>query len=162
MGIAEDLLKLASHLANPSNEHSEQAWLRRAVLTAYYAFFHLLVQEAAQQWSGSEAARLGLQRTFKHDQMKDVSRKIWVDSWTGWSTPSLSVPPELRTVAGLFIGLQEARHQADYNNQKNWTKTEVASNLSNAQTAFQKWKQISGSEVANEYLLSLLVGRKRE
>ncbi len=94
--------------------------------------------------------------------MKDISRRVLVGSWTGWTTPSLPVPPELRTVAELFIGLQEARHQADYNNQKHWTQTEVASNLSSAQTAYQEWKQISGSEVANEYLLSLLVGKKRE
>ena len=107
MGIAEDLLKLASHLANPLSEDSEQAWLRRSVSTAYYAIFQLFVQEAAQQWSGSEAARLGLQRTFRHDQMKDISRRVLVGSWTGWTTPSLPVPPELRTVAELFIGCKK-------------------------------------------------------
>ena len=146
MGIADDLLTLAGHLATPTTADSEQAWLRRSVSTAYYALFQLLVQDAAQRWTGSTAARLGLERMFKHDQMKDVSRRVSLGSWTGWSTPQLAVPPELRIIAELFIGLQEARHQADYNNQKNWTQTEVAAKLSDAHTAFRKGKTISGVE----------------
>jgi hypothetical protein len=65
-------------------------------------------------------------------------------------------------VAKSFIGLQEARHQADYNNEKQWTQTEVAAKFSDALTAFQNWKGISGSRVADEYLLSLMIGKKRE
>ena len=76
MAIADDLLTLASHLTTPAATDPEQAWLRRSISTAYYALFHLLVQEAAQRWTGSQASRLGLERTFKHDQMKDVSRVI--------------------------------------------------------------------------------------
>ena len=60
------------------------------------ALFHLLVQEAAQRWTGSQASRLGLERTFKHDRMKDVSRVVSTGSWRGWSTPQLPVPAELR------------------------------------------------------------------
>ena len=58
--------------------------------------------------------------------------------------------------------LQEARHQADYNNEKNWTSTEVSAKLVDAQTAFKKRKVIQGSAVADEYLLSLMIGKKRE
>jgi len=72
------------------------------------------------------------------------------------------VPYELRDVAKSFIGLQEARHQADYNNEKQWTQTEVAAKFSDARTAFQNWKRISGRPVADEYLLSLTIGKKRE
>src|SRR6266702_4376441 len=116
MAIADDLLTLASHLTTPAAKDPEQAWFRRSISTAYYALFHLLVQEAAQRWTGSQAERLGLERTLKHDQMKEVSRVISTGSWRGWRTPNLPVPLELRGVAKSFIGLQEARHQADYNN----------------------------------------------
>ena len=43
MGIADDLPTLADRLANPAPGDPEQACLRRAIPTAYYALFHLLV-----------------------------------------------------------------------------------------------------------------------
>jgi hypothetical protein len=58
--------------------------------------------------------------------------------------------------------LQEARHQANYSNEKGWTRTEAAAKLGEAQTAFQNWKKINGSPAADEYPLSLMIGRKRE
>ena len=162
MAIADDLLRLADHLAKPTAADPEQAWLRRSVSTAYYALFHLLVQEAAQRWQGSHAAQLGLERAFKHDQMKELSRGLSKGSWKSWSSPQLLVPSELDRVAKAFISLQEARHQADYNNEKNWTRTEVAAKLSDATAAFQNWVKIRESPVAGEYLLSLLIGKRRE
>ena len=83
-------------------------------------------------------------------------------SWPGWSNPRLQVPEELREIAELFTDLQEARHQADYNNEKTWSKTEVAATLNDAHAAFQNWNKINGTPVANEYLLSLMIGKKRE
>lgn len=162
MGIAEDLLTLAGHLAAPTNAHPEQAWLRRSISTAYYALFQLLVQESAHGWTGSLATQFGLERSFKHDQMKEVSRVISTGSWEGWSTPPLDVPPELKDLATLFVGLQEARHQADYNNEKTWTQTEATAKLQDARIAFKHWGKISGSPVADEYLLSLMIGKKRK
>jgi hypothetical protein len=149
MAIADDLLTLAGHLSVPAATDPERAWLRRSISTAYYALFQRLVQSAAQRWTGTAASRLGLERTFKHDQMKEVSRAVSTGSWRGWSTPQLPVPLELREIAKSFIGLQEARHQADYSNEKSWTQTEVAAKLSDARTAFQNWKKIDGSPAAD-------------
>ena len=162
MAIADDLLTLAEHLTKPSATDPEQAWLRRSISTAYYALFHLLVGEAAQRWRGSPESRLGLERAFKHDQMKEVNRAVVTGSWKGWSTPRLVAPPELLDFAELFGKLQEARHQADYSNEKSWTQADVAGMVVEARIAFQKWESISGSAVADEYLLSLLIGKKRE
>ena len=75
MGIAEDLLALSGRLANPAPDDPEQASLRRSISTAYYALFHLLVQEAAQGWNGSPNVRVGLERRFEHKNMKDVSQR---------------------------------------------------------------------------------------
>jgi len=71
------------------------------------------------------------------------------------------VPAELLAVAKAFIGLQEARHEADYDNAKTWTSTEARAKIADAQIAFQNWQQIRTNPSANEYLLSLLVGKKR-
>jgi len=48
MAFAQDLLEQSSHLANREPRRPRQASLRRAVSTAYYALFHLLIQEATK------------------------------------------------------------------------------------------------------------------
>jgi hypothetical protein len=58
MGLADDLLGLADRLAKPTSSDPEQASLRRAVSTAYYALFHLLVAEVAQLWHGLSSIAL--------------------------------------------------------------------------------------------------------
>ena len=162
MGLADDLLILAGHLADPSTNHPEQAWLRRSVSTSYYALIHLLVGDAVQCWNGSVAARVGLERAFGRDNMYKVSQAVSKGSWRGWSDPSPPVPAELKSVAKAFVSLQEERRQADYNNARVWAQTEVKTQLDIAQAAFRNWRKIETGAAANEYSLSLLVGRKRD
>jgi hypothetical protein len=162
MGIADDLLTLAGRLANPAPTEPEQASFRRSISTAYYALFHLLVQDAVQSWNASATARFGLERKFEHKTMKEVSNSVWRNSWRGWSTPSLVVPRELEAVAQAFVKLQEARQQADYDNAKTWEPTAVQARLADARGAFANWDVIRTHPAANEYLLSLLIGNKRE
>jgi hypothetical protein len=162
MGIAEDLLSLAVRLADPAPTEPEQACFRRSISTAYYALFHLLIQEAVQNWNGSSTARFGLERRFEHKTMKEVSNAVLRNSWRGWSVPSPVVPAELEAVAKVFVKLQEARQQADYDNAKIWESTAVQAQVTDAQTAFENWRKIRTHPAANEYLLSLLIGNKRE
>ncbi|WP_309722581.1 hypothetical protein [Armatimonas sp.] len=49
MSLAHDLLEQAEHLAKRERGRPKQASLRRAVSTAYYALFHLLLEDAALQ-----------------------------------------------------------------------------------------------------------------
>jgi hypothetical protein len=162
MGIAEDLLTLAGRLADPAPMEPEQASFRRSISTAYYALFHLMVQEAVLCWNGSRPAQFGLERKFEHKTMKDVSNSVWRKSWRGWSTPPTPVPRELEEVATAFVKLQEARQQADYDNAKIWESTAVHAILTDTQLAFDSWAKIRTHPAANEYLLSLLIGNKRE
>ena len=94
--------------------------------------------------------------------MKEVSRAVRYGSWKGWSSPPPVVPAEMRAVATAFIDLQEARHQADYDNAKTWTAREAKLQIALAESAFENWRKIRTDPAANEYLLSLLVGKKRE
>jgi uncharacterized protein (UPF0332 family) len=162
VGIAEELLALAGYLATSSNPAFEQASFRRSVSTAYYSLFHLLINGSAQRWNGSAEARLGLERAFKHSNMKEISEAVWKGSWKSWGAPQLVVPAELKQLANAFVVLQEARHQADYDNTKLWTSTEVDSRLNQARAAFQNWQNIQTDPAAHEYLLALLIGKKRE
>lgn len=67
MGLAQDLLRQANHLATYEGANPSQAALRRSVSTAYYALFHLPVEDAAQRWQGSVAATSGLERALNHE-----------------------------------------------------------------------------------------------
>jgi uncharacterized protein (UPF0332 family) len=63
MAYHDDLLRLASDLA--LKQGATQAELRRAVSTAYYALFHLLVSEATLNWK-RDSSRNALGRMFDH------------------------------------------------------------------------------------------------
>ena len=70
--------------------------------------------------------------------------------------------PELQTVAKMFVELQEDRLQADYDIAKTWAPTDVLAKIDRAGLAFDNWAKIRTHPAANEYLLSLLIGSKRE
>jgi hypothetical protein len=69
MSFADDLLEQAYDLANKQPANPKQASLRRAVSAAYYALFHLLIDEAVSNWA-VERQRGLLARTFAHDRMR--------------------------------------------------------------------------------------------
>jgi hypothetical protein len=50
MALPEDLLEQAQHLVSGERTRPRQASLRRALSTAYYSLFHLLISEATQLW----------------------------------------------------------------------------------------------------------------
>jgi hypothetical protein len=162
MAIAEDLLALAGRLAHPAPGEPEQSSFRRAISTAYYALFHLLVQDAVQIWSSSASAQLALERRFEHRVMKDVSLAVAQGSWKGWATPTIPIPAELRSVDGALVNLQRVRHQADYDNAELWGSSDVGAVIADTHDAFDNWAKIRSQPAANEYLLSLLIGNKRE
>jgi hypothetical protein len=161
MGLADDLLQQADHLLTYQGENPSQASLRRAVSTAYYALFHLLIEEAAQRWQGSPEACTGLQRAFGHSRMKDLSMKFRERTWLDWHGNRQPVPPALQTVANAFVDLQQERHAADYANNEQWSVTEVQALLNTARLAFEAWRSVSTDPMAGNYLLSMLLGNQR-
>src|SRR5580658_11266364 len=85
MAFAEDLLKQAFLLLNKESKNPTQASLRRSVSTAYYALFHLLIQEASANWSRADT-RDYLARAFEHRTMKQASSSCNV-TWQITATP---------------------------------------------------------------------------
>jgi hypothetical protein len=112
MSLAQDLLDQADHLINMDGASPKQASLRRAVSTAYYALFHLLIDEAVNNW-GIARHRGKLARTFDHGSMKrtcdDYAKNFYVAG-----KPASEVL--LKDVAKTFSDLQLKRHTADYDN----------------------------------------------
>jgi uncharacterized protein (UPF0332 family) len=155
MNLAEDLLEQANHLARREKGKPKQASLRRAVSTAYYAAFHLLVAEAVGNWKRSDQ-RAKLARAFEHGRMKQASIKTRSAKFDGESALAVA---GLKTVANAFIRLQEFRHEADYDDSLRLARTDAVSWIALASDAFASWSAIRNERIAQDYLLALLIHR---
>jgi len=150
-GFARDLLQLAYDLERKDVVDPTQASLRRAVSTAYYALFHLLIDEAVSKWT-IERHRSVLARTFDHNKMKGICDDVLKKNKSG-----ANVPGELVIVAQNFIELQQHRHTADYDNSKQWSRDDVVIVLTLATEAFNDWLEVSSQDVAQDFLPQLFL-----
>ena len=158
MALAEDLLKQAFLLLNKETRNPKQASLRRAVSTAYYALFHLLIQEGCANWN-HKATKDYLARAYEHKTMNDASKHT--ENATYPPSVSPTVVAKLRAVARAFRELQQERHLADYSNVTKWDRVRAGAKVNQCKTAFSDWKSIRHEYVAQRYLVSLL-SRYRE
>lgn len=71
---------------------------------------------------------------------------------------AFSVPQELKDVGQAFVDLQQARHDADYNLAKKFTRSETLSFLSQCRIAFNAWDTVRKDDLARIYLGCFLVG----
>lgn len=145
MPLAEDLLEQAERLARLERRKPKQASLRRAISTAYYALFHLLVAEAAANWK-HRPHRAALGRSLDHGKMKTASLKAARSSNAG-----------LRTVAKSFVELQERRHLADYDSALRLSRSDALRAVRVAEGAFQNWEAVRSQGIAKDYLLAFLI-----
>jgi uncharacterized protein (UPF0332 family) len=134
MAFADDLFKEAHHLAKRGGKSPKQASLRRAVSTAYYAVFHLLVADFVANWRvPDQRARLG--RMFEHRRMSGAVLKI------GDKRKLRPIETELKDLIAKFTQLQKDRNEADYNVAKIWSHTDVARTLDVADEVFAAWPE---------------------
>jgi hypothetical protein len=158
MAYPDDLIRHAIFLSelNMSDE-PKQVDLRRAVSAAYYGLFHLLTTEAAENWK-HQNQRDRFARMFDHGRMKTCSSRV--------SSRPLPVEPaeipiaaDLKLVADSFVKLQQARHTADYDNSRIWSRTQVWEMIVLAEDAIAAWSNIREKGVAQDYLLDLMATR---
>jgi hypothetical protein len=62
----------------------------------------------------------------------------------------------LHLVADTFFEVQQQRHRADYDNSKQWTRSETVTLIAQVDSAFQSWRAIRDNPAAQSYLISLL------
>jgi hypothetical protein len=171
MSLHNDLLEQAFHLVNREKRRPKQASLRRAVSTAYYALFHLLVDDACKLvLSGTSLVDFGprIARAFTHTDMKQASRAFVfakdspkVPHEIGLILKAVPNPSkDLVTVAKAFVDLQEARHEADYNLGIRYTPHDALASVESAKTAFEAWRRVRSTPLARAYLLSLMLWGK--
>ena len=158
MAFADDLLEQAYHLANKESDNPTQASLRRSVSTAYYALFHLLIDEAVSKWA-VERHRSALARTIEHKAMKKVCDDC-IKNFHSSGKPESGV--KLMNVAKSFPVLQQWRLIADYDGSFFWSRTDAIGQIGLARAAFEDWRAIRTEDSAQDYLLSLLFPRSAE
>ena len=169
MNLHVDLLNLSRNLIS-GEDRSEQAHLRRAVSTAYYALFHLLVYDATRRMFGAQddraALRSCLARAFTHSNMAKVAkdfaaagaaRKRQLGGRLRPALDGLKVQPEIGKVARNFIALQDARHTADYDLSKQVTLSWAEGMASRAEEAFTEWAKVRETPQADVFLAGMLV-----
>jgi uncharacterized protein (UPF0332 family) len=162
--LHHDLLEQARHLAKRETRRPRQASLRRAVSAAYYALFHLLAAEGAAIMTrgGKLALRAQVQRAFAHNDMKRICQHF---AKGGLPEPIRSLiisplEPELMSVAKAFIDLQEQRHAADYDTQREFDRVTALDLVDSAQSAFADWAAVRSTPNAAAFLTALLLNRQ--
>jgi hypothetical protein len=161
MAIQDDLLEQAGHLARREPRRPKQASLRRAVSAAYYALFHLLIDETTRNWK-HVAQRSELGRSIDHGRLKKACEKrraLLNDRLKGNPPPcrDLDIVRHLHAVTDTVIKLQQDRHTADYDNSARWSRTGVQAKIDSAAAAFASWKDIRHERTAQEFLVTLLL-----
>ena len=136
----EQLIAISRLLADPP-EHGEargrpqQARLRRAISTAYYAMFHALAENNANTLIGaSNDLRNSPEwaRTYRAlDHGRARSQMI--------SSAINRFPDAIFDFAETFVYLQELRHDADYNPLSVFTRSEAATAISRAEDAVDRF-----------------------
>jgi hypothetical protein len=168
MRLPEGLLEQAQHLARREPKRPRQASLRRAISTAYYALFHLLISEAILNWKRVED-RDDLARMFEHTNMKTVCankrdelnaefKKI---KRTALPSHDLTVKKHLHLVAETFVQMHQQRENADYDYSTTWARTDVVANVDTVDAAFKAWKAIRKEDTALAFLFTLLQKKRR-
>ena len=162
MSLHSDLLVQARQLALKEPKRPRQASLRRAVSASYYALFHLLVDEATRLMIGGRersALRDCLARAFAHGTMNRVALQFASHGVSQKLRPGLNgqpLQPELIAVADAFVDLQQARHEADYNRARRFTRSEALDQVDLAERAFADWRGIRRTPQADTFLTGLL------
>ncbi|HXB72366.1 MAG TPA: hypothetical protein VNY05_29275 [Candidatus Acidoferrales bacterium] len=165
MAFADDLLELAQDIANLPADSRRQAIMRRAISTAYYALFHLLISEATLNWARAEL-RPTLGRLFDHGPMytastnKEAELNAYFNNNPAESTER-EIAEHLRTVANTFVQAQQRRIDADYNMGNEVTEIEMLTQLETVTEAFKSWEIIRDDATAQAYLLSMLGSKQR-
>ncbi|MBI5853573.1 MAG: hypothetical protein HZB39_21400 [Planctomycetes bacterium] len=151
MSLHDDLLDQAERLCSLDPKRPKQANLRRAISATYYALFHLLVGDAVALFlpARNKPLRHQLARKFTHKQMKAIAH--------AWSTSP--GPRGLSLLADVFVELQEARHEADYDLSSRFTRRQAEDQVIRARAAVRAWSGVRTAPEAERFLIELLVGK---
>lgn len=160
MNLADDLLEQARHLIERDAARPRQASLRRAISTAYYSLFHLMVADATSLLVRSLPLRSAVARSFDHKTLRSAAVAVG-EAFRGPSGSQglrgflrLPVARELAKVCDTFVNLQEQRHRADYDIAQRFTRAEANGLVSDALDAHTEWRRERNTHNATVLVLA--------
>jgi uncharacterized protein (UPF0332 family) len=162
VNLHHGLIEQARHLATRERGKPRQISLRRAISAAYYALFHLLVREGLSRLIPNAPARLRMQacRAFSHKDMKSACQEIAKPSRPLLPLLVLPLEADLKTVADIFVELQDLRHFADYDLSQSFSRIEVLDIIAKANSAVSAWRRVRNLPNANVFLAALLFNNR--
>jgi uncharacterized protein (UPF0332 family) len=168
MRLPEGLLEQAQHLVKREPKRPKQASLRRAISTAYYTLFHLLISEAVLNWR-RVGDRDELARMFEHDFMRracankrdELNKEFKKRRKGGRPNQEEAIRRHLHRVANTFVQMHEQRELADYDYSTSWTRTDVIPKVAGVAAAFKAWKTIRDEDIAQSFLFTLLYKKRK-
>lgn len=156
----DELLILARQMVDRNPGLQVEAELRRAVSTAYYALFHLLIDEATDRLVQIATIRHRVARTFDHTIMKKVCQEYADATAFGVGEYKIkkngqTIPTALFNIAVTFVALEEARIQADYNLKADVTHAQAAADVGRVEAAFKNWLLVETHHATDDFLSEL-------
>ena len=109
---------------------------------------------------GRRPLRNTLARAFRHFTMKVVAHQFATSRDPARLAPGLNsqpIQPALADVAAAFKELQQARHEADNDLNRRFTRAEVLDLINTTDQAFRNWRRVRGTIQADTFLTGLLV-----
>jgi hypothetical protein len=164
MALHDELLTLARDLVNrntpPEKVEPIDAELRRAISTAYYALFHLIIHETVSRTIAIPDIRPNIQRSFDHGDMRKVCAALVAlrpnENGDRLNESGHIVPPELLAIAEDFCTLQEQRHQSDYNTATAFTLSQTETDVQLAENSFANWATVKDDPATQVFLIDQL------
>lgn len=159
----DHLLDQADRLiAPPGGGAPRQADLRRAISNAYYAVFHVVVAQAADDFIGRThraSPRYALvYRSIDHKSLRklceDVKKTPLPAKYSNYS-PRGGFGPDLIALANAVVDLQEKRHLADYDTLFRVKMSDAVLAVATGRTALDRFR--NANRTSRKAFLSLLV-----
>lgn len=162
-----DLLVQAEQLAKIDPRKPKQVNLRRAISAAYYAAFHLLVEESCRIVMGTQHAQQGyrfaLGRAFTHTTMKLACKSFAGGTLKETVIKGLPrnpqgnylIPKEIQETADVYVQLQEKRHLADYDRSEQFKRSDVLTLIDDTKTQLAKFLALPLSDDKRFFLACL-------
>jgi len=163
MSLHKDLLEQAQRLATLDIQRPKQANLRRAISAAYYALFHLLVDEACRVQIGAQhnqaPFRQVLGRAFAHGVMKEACKSFGGGTLKKGVAKGLpvgfTIPGEIQALALAFVELQDKRHLADYDLTECFKRSDVLTLIVQVQQRIEDFRKLASSNEKRFFLACL-------
>ena len=158
MSLAGELLDTAKYLLRQNNNRPTDAAIRRSISMAYYALFHLLIEDAVIHLVPETGQQTSLARSFDHGKMKQVCKAIGEGRHPFLGS---TVPDALKQLTATFVDLQDQRHDADYNRTRFFTKADARESVSRVEKALRLWSAVREGPIASPFFLLLLLGEPK-